>query len=70
MYLARRRSSSRRPMKPITLTLQNYNTGGQGGFPDVIFLDEERKVYYTIVLESEEEYRELASAVAKAGAHV
>lgn len=70
MKLVKRRHGSQRPYAPITLELHNYNTAGQGGDNHVVFFDPDDQMYYSIVLETDAEYRELLSATAKAGHHV
>lgn len=71
MILLRRKQGSTRGARPIKLYLQNYNTAGQGGTPQIIFEDDKDPLtYYTLELEDETEHRELLSAVQKAGAHV
>lgn len=70
MKLVKRKHRSQRPYTPITLELHNYNTAGQGGDNCVVFFDPNNQMYYSLVLETDKEYRELLSATAKAGAHI
>lgn len=66
-----RKSNSCRTSKPIEFEIENYNTAGQGGTNEIVFMsrDGPDRVYHILSLDSDEEARELLSAVAKARAH-